>query len=242
MNHPTWTYGAFLDYFLGSALFLGHNFYDQDLWDNVSLHCPPKFGAAYQLSSLQINHIQSCLEDLENADVLRNSPLLRHILRKAAPTTSTSAKPRHVIHQVNHHPPLQPKGILGNPDLAVLRPENQSSTHVTPRIGAMARGYFKGDLIVVGPPPKLIDNDLVERNQRRLFVRVQNMLAMANTAKRKIAFPREHLTERGSRWANAVEIDGIVYRVSSVSNCISCTSYTVSRSDKMLSSQKERKN
>ncbi|KAF8262785.1 S-adenosyl-L-methionine-dependent methyltransferase [Lactarius quietus] len=39
---------------------------------------------------------------------------------------------------------------MGNLDLAVLRPENQRPTHVTPRIAELAAGLFREQLIVLG--------------------------------------------------------------------------------------------
>ena len=42
---------------------------------------------------------------------------------------------------------------IGNIDLAVLRPENQRPTHVTPRIATLAAGLFREQLIVLGRRP-----------------------------------------------------------------------------------------
>ena len=42
---------------------------------------------------------------------------------------------------------------MGNIDLAVLRPENQRPTHVTPRIAALASGLFPEQLVILGRRP-----------------------------------------------------------------------------------------
>ena len=42
---------------------------------------------------------------------------------------------------------------MGNLDLAVLRPENQRPTHVTPLIAALAAGLFREQLVVLGRRP-----------------------------------------------------------------------------------------
>ena len=42
---------------------------------------------------------------------------------------------------------------MGNLDLAVLRPENQRPTHVTPRIAALATGLFREQLVILGRRP-----------------------------------------------------------------------------------------
>lgn len=40
----------------------------------------------------------------------------------------------------------------GNPDLAVLKSENQMPTHITPTIASLAQGLVTEQLIVLGPP------------------------------------------------------------------------------------------
>lgn len=45
---------------------------------------------------------------------------------------------------------------IGNLDLAVLRPENQRPTHVTPRIAALAAGLFREQLVVLGRRPSAV--------------------------------------------------------------------------------------
>ena len=45
-------------------------------------------------------------------------------------------------------------GLVGSMDLAVLRPENQNPTHVTPFIDSLAQGLFYERLQVVGAPLK----------------------------------------------------------------------------------------
>ena len=44
--------------------------------------------------------------------------------------------------------------MVGSMDLAVLRPENQNPTHVTPFIDSLAQGLFYERLQVVGAPLK----------------------------------------------------------------------------------------
>ncbi|KAF7347516.1 Mitogen-activated protein kinase [Mycena venus] len=93
-----------------------------------------------------IPYIREVLE--ENGDaLLRNSPLIKELLT-SIPNTDRRRRTR-------------PRGranpqrsFLGNPDLAVLKAENQSPTQVTPLIAQLAKGYFEETLQVVGPPPK----------------------------------------------------------------------------------------
>lgn len=99
--------------------------------------------------------------DDSTARTLRTAPLLRHIL--ASPTDSRSRsmavpqrlRPHHRIHP--RRAPFRLPATIGNPDLAVLRPENQLRTHVTPRIAALAAGLFREQLVVLGrhlPAPR----------------------------------------------------------------------------------------
>jgi len=50
---------------------------------------------------------------------------------------------------VRRAPSRLPVGV-GNLDIAVLRPENQHPTHVTPRIAALATGLFREQLVILG--------------------------------------------------------------------------------------------
>ncbi|KAJ7492258.1 S-adenosyl-L-methionine-dependent methyltransferase [Mycena latifolia] len=50
--------------------------------------------------------------------------------------------------------------FLGNPDLALLKSENQSATHVTPFIAELAKGYFEETLQVMGAAPPKADMGL----------------------------------------------------------------------------------
>ncbi|KAJ7204406.1 S-adenosyl-L-methionine-dependent methyltransferase [Mycena pura] len=60
------------------------------------------------------------------------------------------------------------RGIIGDPDLALLRPENQSSIYITSRIAELAKGYFETDDIeVVGPKPSPIDRQEVEERKAK---------------------------------------------------------------------------
>jgi hypothetical protein len=54
----------------------------------------------------------------------------------------------------------------------VLRAENQNTTHVTPLIASIAKGYFVEELQVIGraPAPE-VDDERVQRQVRRLLRR-----------------------------------------------------------------------
>ena len=91
------------------------------------------------------------------AQSLRSSPLLRLILAspggayvgsRLAPSLPQRPHPRLRAHA--RRAPSRLPASVGNPDIAVLRPENQRPTHVTPHIAALAAGLFREQLVVLG--------------------------------------------------------------------------------------------
>jgi DNA (cytosine-5)-methyltransferase 1 len=95
-------------------------------------------------------------------------------------------------------------------DLAVLRPENQNATYVTPRIAKLATGWFRERLVVVGPPPRVdpkipYHDDLLKRVKE--FVQRVSM-------RREIQYrPAEQRIHPSSRWLKYITVDGNNYAV-----------------------------
>jgi hypothetical protein len=173
-----------------------------DLSD-CTLHSP--------MTSLQIPDIQAALESLDDGDEFASDPILHHLLRKgsAIPQASTRAR----LHRPSHPRP-QTRRLPGNIDLAVLRRENQTTTHVTPRIDSYASGLFREQLCVVGPPPVRLRalSPVQEREvRRRLFDLLQRAL---NRRQPNIVMPREKRLNSGSVYLMEVEIDNTVVGVS----------------------------
>lgn len=118
---------------------------------------------------------------------LRNAPLLRRILASPADNRSRSMTVSHLLRPPHHsrvhsrRAPFRLPATVGNPDLAVLRPENQHQTHVTPHIAALAAGLFREQLVVLGrqlPVPRFRKGigTNVSTGERNVLVRA---LAMA---------------------------------------------------------------
>ncbi|KAI9429370.1 hypothetical protein BJY52DRAFT_1345301 [Lactarius psammicola] len=82
---------------------------------------------------------------------LRGAPLLQLILDVPGSERGATSLPMRRAH-TRQGPGLAPP-TMGNIDLAVLRPENQRPTHVTPRIAALAKGLFREQLVVLGRRP-----------------------------------------------------------------------------------------
>lgn len=124
--------------------------------------------------------------DESTARTLRSAPLLRRILASPADSGSRGITalhrlgPRHHSRIQSRRAPFRLPATVGNPDIAVLRPENQHPTHVTPRIAALAAGLFREQLVVLGrqlPVPRLRRGSAsVSKGERDTLVRA---LAMA---------------------------------------------------------------
>ncbi|KAH9984055.1 S-adenosyl-L-methionine-dependent methyltransferase, partial [Russula compacta] len=94
--------------------------------------------------------------DDDTVRALRSAPLLRLILASPSDksgrsiTASRPLRPPHHPHLPARRVPSRLPSGVGSLDLAVLRPENQHPTHVTPRIAALATGLFREQLVVLG--------------------------------------------------------------------------------------------
>jgi hypothetical protein len=137
----------------------------------------------------KIPTILAALDTLDDstARTLRSTPLLRTIL-VSRPSLGgrriTASLPLRQQRRQRVYPRRVPSRLtagVGNIDLAVLRPENQHPTHVTPRIAALATGLFREQLVVLGrrlPPPRSRMGTRVNISKRERSSLV-NALAMA---------------------------------------------------------------
>lgn len=66
--------------------------------------------------------------------------------------------------------------MTGNPDLAVLRPENQNPTHVTPLVDTLALGLFREHLQVIGAAPKRLTPHEVAQRQKKVREHIGELL------------------------------------------------------------------
>ncbi|KDQ62886.1 hypothetical protein JAAARDRAFT_53111 [Jaapia argillacea MUCL 33604] len=128
---------------------------------------------------------------------LTRSPLYCHIFHTPPPSTSFT-------------PPLLPSLLRGNLDLAVLKPENQNPTHVTPFIASLASTYFSERLVVVGPPPKKVDRKVEKARKVEGRDRLGALVDVANGPSLT-----ERVRGRGGRTVG-VKVDYVEYRVGDV--------------------------
>jgi DNA (cytosine-5)-methyltransferase 1 len=65
----------------------------------------------------------------------------------------------------------------------VLKPENQTPTHVTPLIASLAQGLVQEALIVVGPPPPPQSKALLETQKNAAHARLCKFVERAKLPK-----------------------------------------------------------
>ncbi|TBU32705.1 S-adenosyl-L-methionine-dependent methyltransferase [Dichomitus squalens] len=118
------------------------------------------------------------------------------------PADSRASRPR---------PFFQPNKVTGNLDLAVLRPENQNPTHVTPLIDTLALGLFREHLKVVGAAPKRLTGHELRQRQLKVRGRIGDLLMRRIDNRSTIDFPQEERLD-GQYW-KAVKIGQEVYKL-----------------------------
>ena len=114
-------------------------------------------------------------------------------------------------HGSRPRPLFEPSKITGNLDLAVLRPENQNPTHVTPLIDTLALGLFREHFQVVGAAPKRMSAHELRHRQMKIRNRIGELLMRRLEDRPVIDFPREERLD-GQYW-KAVKIGDELYRV-----------------------------
>lgn len=162
----------------------------------------------------QAETICTAIEEIEQkySDTrLRCIPAIAHILRNVI------SRPRSRLHIKSHldGPGASRRSIntgllagLKNPDLAVLRQENQNSTHVTPLIASLARGFVNEELVVIGPPPPKGKDDAPVISLWSLIKRVKD-------GSLDVDWQREDKITQRSNYLRKVYVGGKVYKVSS---------------------------
>ncbi|KAJ3787693.1 S-adenosyl-L-methionine-dependent methyltransferase [Lentinula aff. detonsa] len=103
-----------------------------------------------------------------------------------------------------------------NIDLAVLKPEYQTPTTVTPLVASIAQRYFRENLRVIGRRPhKDPEKKREQRNARELAHQELSRLIKHcyNRTKCKWDYERVDQIRRDSRYLKAITIDGVRYEI-----------------------------
>ena len=148
---------------------------------------------------------------------LKSVPVVKQIIRKAPPESHprppARARPPNSTQPRDRLPPNN-RALVGNPDLEVLKPENQNVTHVTPRIAELIEGYVTEELHVLGarPPPK--DKKRLETLQRKAYNDLCSLIKWARIEKKDIDWRKEDRLAPGSDYVRSVMIGRKIYSVS----------------------------
>ncbi|KAJ7024401.1 S-adenosyl-L-methionine-dependent methyltransferase [Mycena alexandri] len=135
----------------------------------------------------------------------RNSALIQDLLRRN-PSSQSRRRHQRVPGQQN------PRRILGNPDLALLKPENQSPTHVTPLIAALAEGYFHEDLQVIGPRPRPPNRVEIEAQKARALQFLEACIARVRSQEIRASFAVERAQYEYGRLVEKATIGSEEYK------------------------------
>ncbi|KAG6907943.1 hypothetical protein DXG01_006801 [Tephrocybe rancida] len=164
------------------------------------------FGATYQESHLTsfTSYIQEAVDECEESEKLKATPLVRHILRKSS---STQPRPRRKHAPKIHGKPPPIKALTGNLDIALLARENAVPTHVTPLIATLAQGLVSEELVVVGlrPPPE--NKALKEVHKKDAHQRLRDLLSQAKQERKVV----ERMGSNG-RYPSAVRVEKEIYK------------------------------
>lgn len=137
-------------------------------------------------------------------------PFVRHILLSAPSRPASS----HPVRSQRARVTVPRKPTVGRDlDLAVLRPENQSATRVTPRIAKLAEGYFRDEIMVVGSAPPPMDKVALEADKKRTRRRLWYLIEKA-TRKKRINYNKNNRVSVQYQYYTEVEIEGKPYKAS----------------------------
>ncbi|KAF7975199.1 hypothetical protein HWV62_10266 [Athelia sp. TMB] len=94
--------------------------------------------------------IIEALNDLDQEDynIVDQHPAVQHFIPKKRRTRGSR-----LLSAIRAPSARSKRPKIRNLDLAVLRKEAQCATHVTPAIYELSRGYFNGDMVVIGSKP-----------------------------------------------------------------------------------------
>ncbi|PPQ99529.1 hypothetical protein CVT24_005319 [Panaeolus cyanescens] len=195
--NPKVTVEEFLEDFTRQNDFNGRTFTEDDLWSAVK-------------------EIEQALDDIPDrlANQMRDVPLIKAILRKSSSTPrnrrrNNAAAPRRPMTAAL-------KVHAGDLDFAVLKSENQNTTHVTPLIASFARGLVSEQIVVVGPQPPSIDETLVARRNALRTQTLKSLVMRATRPKVQIDCDKKDRIDVRSDIYSQVTIEGKTLKIGDI--------------------------
>ncbi|KAF8346872.1 S-adenosyl-L-methionine-dependent methyltransferase [Amanita rubescens] len=145
---------------------------------------------------------RTCQEgDME--DAMEEGPGLKQALSS---TPRSRRVPRANMPQPRNRQLPYNRAMPGNQDLAVLKPENQSVTHVTPRIAELIRGLVREEIYVIGARPPPLDSNRNEK--QKAYIELCALIQRARIIRKDIDWKKEDRLAPGSDYVYSVTIDG----------------------------------
>ena len=155
------------------------------------------------------------MENLDKDEVkIAELPIIARLLG----IRSSSSSAHNVRRQIPQpsHPRFQRHKFVGNVDLAVLKRENQTQTHVTPLIDSYANGFFREKLYVIGPPLK---RPPALSREAQTTIRSQLLRLLGKVVRNKhpiVNLSSSNRLKPNSSYWNHVIIDNVEYQVSPI--------------------------
>ncbi|KAG7452102.1 S-adenosyl-L-methionine-dependent methyltransferase [Guyanagaster necrorhizus] len=155
-----------------------------------------------------LSQIEEALDEHERGEQLRHLPFVRAILPRVD-VSAAKRKRKAKRHRLDHRPPEIPERAGLDLDTIVLKPENQTPTHVTGAIANLAKGLFSEELHVCKAPPPPVDEEkkLQEQQENRNYLEV--LIGRANRHHKKTDWRRDQRLSSSSRYLKSVSIDGV---------------------------------
>ncbi|PFH48401.1 hypothetical protein AMATHDRAFT_5836 [Amanita thiersii Skay4041] len=195
LQRPNYTHEAFLAHYKEMVDIFGRTCQEEDYWD-----------AAPEL--------QTIVQGLEEYNRLKTVPIIKRLLREASSQPSRIRKLRPSLSKPRNRLPHNNLAFSGNLDLAVLSPENQNVTCVTPHIAALAEGLVQEELIVVGPRPPMWDKAEVEYQERKALAHLRSLIKRAKSMhRRNIDWRKQDRVAPRSDYVTTMKIDGEYYHI-----------------------------
>ncbi|SJL06388.1 uncharacterized protein ARMOST_09724 [Armillaria ostoyae] len=172
------------------------------------------FGGKFTRDDLTASRsqIEEALDEHERGEELRRLAFISAIL----PNTDVSAarrKHKTKRRRLDHRPPEIQQLAGLDLDTTVLKPENQTPTHVTPAIATLAEGLFREDLQVLGAPPLPVDEEKKRQEQQENRNTLEIFIGRANRPNKKTDWRRDQRLSSSSRYLKSVLVDGVTIRI-----------------------------
>ncbi|KAK1234239.1 hypothetical protein PQX77_002546 [Marasmius sp. AFHP31] len=181
------------------------------------LELPDPFGRDFVKDDLDyedvIQELHHAVQELPNAQNVRSVPFIRELLAKTTP-------PRARVRNRRANPlPEKFMATFRNPDTALLRPENQQPTQVTPRIGELAKGLVPENIHILGAKPK--DSGPTRKQVQDTRNRLKDLVSRARRiihgpSNPTIDHRKEDRLTRNSDFTKKVTIDRKEYQIGDV--------------------------